>query len=225
VLTIFRHLVSLGAAITILALAFEPFFQQIVSFPSRNISQTRGTVSIATGFLPVNDIALPYAAGFNGGFFYGGQSVASDVANAISTKDGSVMSAPSLCPTGRCDWAPYSSLGVCHKCEDISHLLSPVCGIVDIRYIPFNNPCGYLYANGTLFTGVSGVPRQDFYGLTTAVVGSQLRGNLSQTLTSTAFQHASHAILDFYVAFTPGGASGIQRNATPVMLECLYQCT
>jgi hypothetical protein len=40
---------------------------------------------------------------------------------------------------------------------------------------------------------------------------------------STVFQRASNALLDFYVAYTPGGDPEILRNATPVLKECLFQ--
>lgn len=39
---------------------------------------------------------------------------------------------------------------------------------------------------------------------------------------STVFQSTSNALLNFYVPYTPDGDSGIFRNATPVMSECIF---
>lgn len=43
-----RSLAAIGAALTILALAFEPFTQQILEFPSRRISKPNETVYLST---------------------------------------------------------------------------------------------------------------------------------------------------------------------------------
>jgi hypothetical protein len=34
---------------------------------------------------------------------------------------------PLSCPTSRCEWSPYQTLGVCSACADVSHLLTYAC--------------------------------------------------------------------------------------------------
>lgn len=226
-----RHLVSLGAAITVLALAFEPFFQQSVSFSTRDVVKTSATVSIASSYQPVNDMKYPVGvdfiwAGIDGGT--GSKSMALEIANAISTRNQSVRSAPATCPTGRCTWAPYSSLGICHRCQDVSRLLLRTCSqrymqIASGDAFSASKPCGY-HINGTLVTGFYGTEQKFTLGLTTFVAGARM--NRSTTFAhwnSTVFQNSPNAILDFYIGYVPGGESQILRNATPILLECLFQ--
>lgn len=230
-LRVCRGLVSIAAAVTVCALAFEPFFQQSVSYPSRDIVSDVGTISIARSYGPIlDDVSYPVATEFTWtGVDYGGavRNAALEVANVISTRNETVRSAPSLCPTGRCTWAPYSSLSICHRCQDMSRLLVPVCQKADLTQPTGNNfvtnPCGHRH-NMTLATGVWGVMRESYTGLSTMVVGDLVLtsyGNFPWN--STAFPRATYTLLDFYISFVPNGYQGTLRNETPVMMECLFQ--
>ncbi|KAH7081715.1 hypothetical protein BKA63DRAFT_216226 [Paraphoma chrysanthemicola] len=226
-----RHLASIGAAITVLALAFEPFFQQSVTFTARDIVKASGTISIATSFRPINDIQYRVTTGYAwSGVDYGAaiRSTAFDIANAISTPNQSVRSAPSSCPTERCTWAPYSSLGVCHRCKDVSQLVAPVCQQRSMAFPEGTGgsavePCGY-QINGTFLTGTYGLWDRKTVGLATFMAKTQTRQNMTPVYwNSTVFANAPNALLDFYIGFVPGGDAQILRNATPVLLECLFQ--
>jgi hypothetical protein len=84
------------------------------------------------------------------------------------------------------------------------------------------NPCGY-ELNGTIVTGMYGTFERKKISLTTLLVGAKERTTQDVYWNSTHFPNAPHAILDFYVAYVPGGDPQVLRNATPVMLECLFQ--
>lgn len=229
-----RGLISMAAAITVCALAFEPFFQQSVSYPSRDLVSGNGTIHIANSYGPiVGDIWYNVPAdfvwagvGINGGAV---RSAALEVANAIANKNEPVRSAPSLCPTGRCTWKPYSTLAVCNRCQDMSHLLVPICQRADLnqpgRDSGTVNACGYRL-NMSLVTGSHGVQREFYTGLSTVFVGDIVRadslGN-SYPWNSTAFQKSTHTLLDFYLGFVPNDYQGTLRNQTPILLECLFQ--
>jgi len=223
-----RHFVSIGAAITVLALAFEPFFQQSVSYPSRTIITDSGTVSVATSYSI--QPALYENTGFrvwnDGTRGTAGRTLATQISEMISDRNDSVKAAPSVCPTGRCTWPSYSSLGVCHRCQDVSRLLEYVCQTESLNGPSTNGyqyPCGYRL-NATLVTGTWGYFDKNALGFSTMLVGSQVGSRAHPNYwNSTAFQNASNVILDMYVGFVPGGELQMLRNATPVLLECVYQ--
>ncbi|KAF2819752.1 hypothetical protein CC86DRAFT_429958 [Ophiobolus disseminans] len=224
-----RHLVSVGAAITVLALAFEPFFQQSVSYPSRTIITGSGSVSIAISYNAKEQTALEEVGTWStGAKNITARNLASKIANTLADRREYSQAPPSVCPTGRCTWAPYSSLGVCHRCQDISQLLQPVCQIDTLsgpgQTSGFQYPCGYRF-NSTLVTGVWGYWSKTAMGLSTMMVGSERFKDqaVSIKVNSTAFRNASSVLLDFYIAFVPGGDPRVFQNATPVLQNCIYQ--
>lgn len=190
-------------------------------------------VSVATSYRPINSIQYPVASefiwtGINTG--YASRSAALDVMNALGTRHDPVRKVPMSCPTSRCTWPNCSSLGVCHRCQDVSRLLVPVCSTKDELDFPRGvirgtQPCGYRL-NNTVVTGIYGNLGFDktTLGLSTMVVGTEIRTRSGIVYySSTVIQRAPNALLDFYLTFTPGGDPGIFRNATPVLLECLFQ--
>ncbi|KAF2115457.1 hypothetical protein BDV96DRAFT_492941 [Lophiotrema nucula] len=221
-----KHLVSLGAAITIMALAFEPFFQQIVSFPSRDIGQGPSKISVARSY--GTDVGVSYIAD--------GNSLISNVANGLQvalvdaaiSRNGSVKPAPSICPTGRCNWTSYDSLGVCHQCQDVSNLLEYICKNHTSSLLPYggaSNPCGW-QLNSSWVAGDSGSFRfRSTTGLSTIIVGDatpQTATFSSGSWNSTVFADAENPILDFYLGFIPGAKINLPTNATPTLVECLF---
>ncbi|OJJ34564.1 hypothetical protein ASPWEDRAFT_42551 [Aspergillus wentii DTO 134E9] len=97
-----RSLISLGAIVTILALAFEPFMQQIVTYPTRQV-ESPSKRAIAKQ----SHIAMPVV---DDGF-------RDSVDSGIWGKDFNVNP---TCPSGNCTWAPFTSIGYCSRCEDIT---------------------------------------------------------------------------------------------------------
>ncbi|KAF2687936.1 hypothetical protein K458DRAFT_485104 [Lentithecium fluviatile CBS 122367] len=218
-----RHLVSLGAAITVLALAFEPFFQQIASFPSRDIKSDIGTVSIAKQYFPDSD--RQYRPRTNKLTWFGsGKSMSIAVSDAVFSREEFAKPPPSVCPSGRCDWKSYSTLGVCHWCEELSDVLIYACGERTLRGATggnIKNPCGYRM-NNTHFLGTHDYKQKQTTGLTTVIVHDTVKQAGTEVWNSTYFPYASNAILDFYVAFIPGNETQIRNFTSPKLLECLF---
>ncbi|KAL4887793.1 hypothetical protein BDV59DRAFT_196983 [Aspergillus ambiguus] len=102
-----KSLVSLGAFITILALAFDPFIQQILTYPIRNtVDVTNSSAAAAqqvTYILPDGSVDEPSSIVFSAQW--------ADNVGDIPTP---------ACPTGNCTWPAFESIGLCRKCEDIT---------------------------------------------------------------------------------------------------------
>ncbi|KAJ9615109.1 hypothetical protein H2200_001183 [Cladophialophora chaetospira] len=99
-------LCSIGAAIMFLALAYDPFVQQVVSYPvkSVNISSKATTMqALAVSFLATVLDTPETTAAYSGTF-------------GITD---SFQRAP-YCPTGNCTWESFSSMEWCSKCANFT---------------------------------------------------------------------------------------------------------
>ena len=100
---------SMGALITVLSLAFDPFMQQVVMYETRAVHRVNTTLQRSQYYLDqvqsdADSITLGMRAAMYNGLFD------NNVAQQIS---------PS-CPTGNCTWAPVSSLALCSTCESLA---------------------------------------------------------------------------------------------------------
>ncbi|KAF2478009.1 uncharacterized protein BDR25DRAFT_207498 [Lindgomyces ingoldianus] len=224
-----RHVAALGAIITILALAFEPFFQQLVSFPPRDVVLGSGTVSIASTY-HIDNQGIAYV--FDGGELEEGKSMKLVIDEAVFTSNFAPTPAPSVCPTGRCTWSPYTSLGVCQKCQDISSFLKYSCKnhttlLFPHRGTSVDDGCGYVL-NDTILVGTHGYRQKYSITLSTFAVNRTIRmaspadHDHTTSWNSTIFHDAAHPILDVYIAYSRGGEAKLRPNATAVLLECLF---
>lgn len=211
-----RHLASLGAAITILALAFETFFQQIVSYPERPIVLGNGSITTAVSY---GLEASPHE--------FSDPLMSTTIMTAILGSNDTILSPQSTCATSNCTWSQYSSLGVCSQCKDVSNILRYVCKnytTMDFVGNTFTDyGCGWLL-NDTLLVGtyLNGVNERQVLSLT--MQGIDAPSNTSrggQFHSSTHFKEFPFPIFDFYVGYAAGGKAAVLRNDTPVALECL----
>ncbi|KAL4744310.1 hypothetical protein BDW72DRAFT_209109 [Aspergillus terricola var. indicus] len=98
-----RSLVSLGAMITILALAFEPFMQQILRYPLREALQvTDRALAKQVGAFRVSASDGPFINAIDTGFWE------------------SEFEVTPACPSGNCAWPVFDSIGFCTRCEDVT---------------------------------------------------------------------------------------------------------
>ncbi|KAL2839515.1 hypothetical protein BJY01DRAFT_250469 [Aspergillus pseudoustus] len=107
-LIILRHrgvsFVSLGALIIIVALLFDPFMQQIIKYPLREIDTVNGTNAAAQRAYAL----LP-------------ETLQDSVPTIIYTGMwGSDFEVEPTCPSGNCTWPSFESVGMCSRCEDIT---------------------------------------------------------------------------------------------------------
>ncbi|KAJ5403245.1 hypothetical protein N7509_003116 [Penicillium cosmopolitanum] len=106
---LFQHrglsIASLGAIVTVLSMALDPFIQQILSYP---VQQTPGSSTQAT--MPQ---ALTFASNTNYTFLEQSYNA------ALWNTDFAVNP---TCPSGNCTWPEFQSLGFCSKCQDVTDL-------------------------------------------------------------------------------------------------------
>ncbi|KAF2649521.1 hypothetical protein K491DRAFT_610588 [Lophiostoma macrostomum CBS 122681] len=155
-----KSMAALGAAVTLFALALDPFFQQVVEYPERwRLQDAKGDIPSAVRY-------VPYQAGvqFEEGleaiqldenmvgvahqFFYDqglrptmfGQGVRADI--------------PLACPDSNCTWSEYETIGFCNECTDAVDNLEFKClhQTMDWIQMPEQDPkteLYELYPNGT----------------------------------------------------------------------------
>lgn len=117
---LFRHHITLGCLILVLAVATDPFVQQVVAIKERFVStEDLASMKICNASLyddftegsgpGLNTLPLRTLGVLYSGFFQ---------ANGYNSK-----SLAMSCPTGNCTFEPYQSLGVCSRCADITEFL------------------------------------------------------------------------------------------------------
>jgi hypothetical protein len=98
---------TLGAVTTVLMVAFSPFLQQLLTYPLHEVEQTHLSV-----WAPRN---LNYTS------FFANGNTSLDLFKAV---EAGLWSEPKLleptCPTARCEWDNFKSVGWCSKCTDLT---------------------------------------------------------------------------------------------------------
>jgi len=158
-----KTIAALGALVTLFALALDPFFQQVVVFPER------WTLQEANSYIPR---VVRYEPHYIKEFINGDESVQPDqnimsVADAffagngtqpVPLGNGTRPDIPLSCPTSRCTWPAYDTLGMCSECVEAPELISYACldTVVDwtselnitVSSYPNATVCGY-FLNAT----------------------------------------------------------------------------
>lgn len=155
---------------------------------------------------------------------------------------GSIPKINGDCSTNNCTWAPYNTLSVCSKCDDISELLQWECATAPADWLssvaqsdvthPNVTACGYwfkhdgtnvlmsgyvLTANGSRGEALS----TRIFGLTDPNPSSR-KPVFGGTL---LFPDIHNPIVDILIAGTPNDVAGVSANMTPTLTECaLYWC-
>lgn len=135
-----RHWAALGALVTIVLLAFEPFLQAVVSFGGKLDAAAGGVPHARLGWVRRLDagvytdvggsaatVALPDGGYLSMSTFQSQPDMSMVAALYAGFDRGSATAASSpsyTCSTGNCTWTPFTSLGVCSACNDVSgHLV------------------------------------------------------------------------------------------------------
>ncbi|KAF2736279.1 hypothetical protein EJ04DRAFT_575428 [Polyplosphaeria fusca] len=157
-----KSLAALGAAVTLFALAMDPFFQQVVGFPEKwQIQPLNGSIPRATTyqidsagvFLKNDNLASEVDQSMSAVayhyFYSNGTNPATGGSNNRIGPD-----VPLACPNSRCTWEQYESLSVCNRCVQNTDLLEFRCRNTTLDWIPRPTPAadksGWLYPNGTV---------------------------------------------------------------------------
>jgi hypothetical protein len=116
-------------------LAIDTFFQQVTDLQERWILQGNSSIPRSIRYTP-SDV-LTYDSTYDDtptstmnqdlkraldSFMYDRNGT-----RPLLTEGGPQAEIPLVCPTSRCEWPAYQSLGVCSACEDVSHLLEYHC--------------------------------------------------------------------------------------------------
>ncbi|KAI4710775.1 hypothetical protein J4E89_004365 [Alternaria sp. Ai002NY15] len=127
-----KTIAALGALVTIFALALDPFFQQVVSFPQRwTLQGTNSSIARVVRYEPVLDVD-----------YRDGTPISQQDANIMAVANlyfvnngtqpmpfgnGTRAEVPLSCPSSNCTWPSYDTLGMCSECVDTSNLLDFAC--------------------------------------------------------------------------------------------------
>jgi hypothetical protein len=243
-----KSLAALGAAVTIFALAMDPFFQQVVEYPEHWRQQSGfGTIPKAISYMTY-EAGLEYRQ-LGGQYLVPDQTVLGLVTsfffnNGIApTAFGKTARAevPLSCPNSNCTWPLYETLAVCSKCADISdsNLLEFKCmnAKQDWVQVPYIDPetNEVIYENGTscgwwlmtdtplLMTGYDADP------------GSNHSGEVLLMRAQPVFDVMTRDPLPGYtpkieytrnplahaIIVSGESAAKVQRNETPIAHECM----
>lgn len=134
-----RHWAVLGALVTIVLLAFEPFLQAVVSFGGKLDGASESLPHARLGWVSRMDagvytdvggataaMMLPDGETMMVSTFQSQPEmsmVAALYAGFDSGKASSELTPSYTCASGNCTWAPFTSLGVCSACNDVSSSL------------------------------------------------------------------------------------------------------
>lgn len=148
---------------------------------------------------------------------------------------------PLSCPTSKCTWTPYQTLGFCSSCVDVSELLTFACletrvdwtsnltGTGNETYYPNSTMCGY-FVNITsvmpiLMSGYLVNTNDSSQGealLTRALPLVTVPYRLPLWGGSINFKNIRNPTVDFLLVSAANGSAGVYRNETPVAQECVF---
>ncbi|KAI1117685.1 hypothetical protein F5Y14DRAFT_438998 [Nemania sp. NC0429] len=131
-----KHMVAVGAAATVLLLAFDPFLQAIISFD--------GSVMPSEGALPAY---ISRSERIDAGVYFVDTSVDADhylttlrrpprwfhrvscrpdsglvsaYYSGLDSRTARMQTASSTCATANCSWTPFTTLAICSECHDVT---------------------------------------------------------------------------------------------------------
>ncbi|KAF2661784.1 hypothetical protein K491DRAFT_586681, partial [Lophiostoma macrostomum CBS 122681] len=241
-------LAALGAAITIFAMALDPFFQQV--------AQSTQKWSLLTQQSSIPKVSY-YSPGLSREFLIGETSVNPDrdvqqIADkyfydfgvpAVTVGNGTRPDIPVSCPSSNCTWEPYDTLGVCSECADVADKLEFGCLTAPLdwvqnatSYVPYENGtmCGWFFnATGVKPMLMSGYQIDNFTNKTGEVLMTRslpLITNINRRPLfggSINFKHIRNPITNFVVVTPADGPEdekmldSIFRHVRPRASECI----
>jgi hypothetical protein len=240
-----KTVAALGALVTIFALALDPFFQQLVSFPERwTLQSTNSSIARAVRYEP------QYAIEYQNGVPMS-QADADILAVAdpffldngtqpMAFGNGTRANVPLTCPSSNCTWPHYDTLGMCSECVEATNLLQFTCMYTRVDWIstlnatvssyPNTTVCGYfLNATSAQPTLMSGYMVDDD-GETTGeallmrtlpLISNPMRRPL-YGIGSINFKHVRNPIADVLIS-SMTDKYDVYANKTPILHECVLR--
>lgn len=231
-------LAALGAAITIFAMALDPFFQQVVHSPQHwHLQKEQSSIPRL----------IHYEPHFNRPFKFENATVEEDEANPnadvkqiadkyfydfgippVLVGNATRPDIPISCPFSNCTWEPYQTLGFCSECKDVADMLEFGCYQTLLDWVQnstswvtpeMGTMCGWFFnATGerpVLMSGYQVDPATNETGEILTTRSMPLITHLNRRALfggSIKFKHVRNPISDFVVV-TP--TDGLEDGKTP----------
>ena len=126
-LIFFRSLLWLGAFITVLAIALDPFAQQLVQFEQHlsNTTDTQTIIARAQRYSKGTEVEISTENPPPGVITMADYSMQSAISYGLVQQYDTVVQQTSFkCPSGNCTWSPFESLAVCSVCNNLTDQLT-----------------------------------------------------------------------------------------------------
>lgn len=239
-----RSLAALGAVLTLLLLATDTFFQQVIDYPARWALEHMG--SAIPRVIRYEPFYTPeFSDGLETSFLNPalrpviGQFMVDNETQPIAFANGTRPEIPLSCPSSNCTWSAYNTLAVCSECVEASDLLQHAClrTLVDWSLAQSGSIDSSTYANKTVcgyFLNLTSNAPILMSGYVVENGGSKGEALLVRTLPftdmiskvpvfggSVNFKDIRTPILDALIVSSANGAADVFQNATPVAHECV----
>lgn len=246
-----KSLAALGAAVTIMALLLDPFFQQVVEYPELwRLQSGQGSIPMAYGYEPfakgqeyqdklTNLNPDNTMLGVVARYFYDNGTLPMSFGRGVRAE------VPLACPNSNCTWPEYETLAVHTECADVTERLVFECakGPMDWVQHPIVDLSGeseYVFPNGTacgwwlkdpwvekplLMTGYNAAKTGEWANETLIVRTEALYDIFSRNFMpgyTPAFNNSRDPLA--HVLIVSGqDVENIHNNGTPIAHECLVQ--
>jgi hypothetical protein len=240
-----KSLAALGAAVTLFALALDPFFQQVVEYADHWKLQTEtGSIPVATSYRPYlsgkeyrngfETIELdPIIMGAAQQFFYDNGTKPTTFGRGVRAE------IPLACPYSNCTWPEYETLGICSECTEASDLLEFKClnTTLDWVQVPGEDPetgevtfsngtsCGwYLKADNPLLMAGYNVDSDTPYAGEVLLMRTQPMYDLFTRELIPGYKaklNNSRNPLEHAIIVSGISLENVMQNKTPIAHECL----
>jgi hypothetical protein len=238
-----KTIAALGALVTIFALALDPFFQQVVSFPEQwTLQEANSSIARAVRYEP--QVNIDYINGVDFLQMDADMLAVADpffISNGtqpIPFGNGSRVDFSLTCPSSNCTWPSYDSLAVCSKCVETPKLLDFACVYTTVDWTstlnatvssyPNTTVCGYflnstsedrVLMSGYMVDGAGKPVGEALLMRTLPLLSNPLRDPLWGD-GSLNFKDIRNPIVDALISST-ASASDVYANKPPVMHECV----
>jgi hypothetical protein len=246
-----QTLAALGAAITIFAMALDPFFQQIVHNTEIWVQLSEnGSIPMVTQFQStvlrefrftnwMEQVTVDQEAQAVADKFFFGLGVPQ-----VKVGNGTRAEIPVSCPSSNCTWKPYETLGVCSDCADVADKLEFACLSAQLDWVQSANSYNP-YDNGTMcgwfFNATSAKPMlmlgYQVDSITNQTVGEILTMRALPLVTNISrrplfdgsinYKHIRNKITDYVVVSSANGSDpqgvldSVLRRERPRAIECM----
>ncbi|KAI9373777.1 hypothetical protein BJX61DRAFT_552009 [Aspergillus egyptiacus] len=169
--------VRLGAFLTLLAIALDPFSQQLVQLRQGTefVDSLGGARAESAKTLEYSKGDVVYGNATNSTINPSGPMAIMAATEIDLSMQGSILNGLSrslaeirqqanvICPTDQCTWPPFKTLGVCHTCHNLTSDLKRVDGFGRVTGplllaspMPPNDSSAFVLPNGHFMAGING---------------------------------------------------------------------